>query len=433
MDEILVRTHLLNAQNEISAALKLIDTGPETVIRPGDNLLDILAQAEPGAVFSIDPQFVADLSFYDLPKPVTLKNLIDPGPSRVDTNLNGPLLKGILQTTQPNTVLSGLRLEGHTKDGTLISPGSQNVLDRCLLMGSVDGQHRGVAANNADIRVSRCHVGNIWHSQDTQAVAGFNKTRNLLVEDSFLEASGENIIFGGDDCESESAIPQDITITDCHLYKPPHWKDTPGLTVKNLYELKNCLRVVMKRCHLENNWVNGQDGFAIVLTVRNQDGGNPYATIEDCLIEDCIVTRSPAGVSILGRDYRNVSKIMRNMVLRKVRFEEINDTYSGNGRQMMISGGPKDFIVDQCRWNTVTNPHSAIVFDQEENKLEGFQYTGNYAHEGDYGIHGTSAPGLGVKALDFYCPQGYTWERNTIVDYAPYIVWPAGTELVPLP
>ncbi|MFB3852293.1 MAG: hypothetical protein ACE148_00565 [Vicinamibacterales bacterium] len=43
--------------------------------------------------------------------------------------------------------------------------------------------------------------------------------------------------------------------------------------VKNLFELKNALRVTVEANLFENNWQAAQAGYAIVFTPRNQDGG----------------------------------------------------------------------------------------------------------------------------------------------------------------
>ena len=50
--------------------------------------------------------------------------------------------------------------------------------------------------------------------------------------------------------------------------------DHPGDSwlVKNLFELKNARNVLVERNVFENNWANGQAGYAILFTPRNQEG-----------------------------------------------------------------------------------------------------------------------------------------------------------------
>jgi hypothetical protein len=71
------------------------------------------------------------------------------------------------------------------------------------------------------------------------------------IMNNFLEASGENILFGG---APGSTTPADIEIRRNHLFKPMNWKagrpDFVGsaandpFIVKNLFELKNAQRVL---------------------------------------------------------------------------------------------------------------------------------------------------------------------------------------------
>jgi hypothetical protein len=311
-----------------------------------------------------------------------------------------------------------------------VTVGERTTLDRMICMGSPDGQHRGVMANAAGVVITRSHIGNIWKDQDTQAICGTTGTKNLLVDDCHLEASGENVLFGGDDNASESLTPQDILISNSYLFKPPSWRDKPGCTCKNLYELKAAFRAVLRGCTLENSWVGGQGGEAIVLTVRNQDGGSPWNSIDDCVIEDCAVLNTGAGVNILGRDYRFPSKVMTNMVLRRLRFEGMDPwAFGGTGRQIFISGGPKNLSIEDCSFKG-QHLNSLLSFDQPEHLLEGFVYRRNYAQEGEYGVIGTSAPALGTSALEMYAP-GYTWADVTIQKTAGYhIDYPEGTTLV---
>lgn len=433
MTDKLIRDHLLTAQTEISAALRLLDD-TATVVRPGDNLLALLADAEPGATFALDPAFCADLGDYVLPKPVTLKSLVDPGPARVTADLPGPILRGC-GTVQPGTVLSGIRFEGLTKHGTVITAADDLVLDRIVVLGSPEGQHRGLAVNAQRLRISRCHVGGIWRDGfDTQAIAGWTRTKDVLIEDCFLEAAGENVMFGGADAGSEDGIPQDVTMVDCHLFKPLAWRDLKCV-VKNLYELKNAKRITLRRCTLEHCWAAGQSGFGIVLTVRNQaaDDANPWSTIRDCVIEGCVMYGTAGGLQILARDDGGRPSVpMENLLVRGNRFVHISpeEFGSNNGRQLQLAGGGINVCFEDNVWDGA-RLHSAILFDQPALKWTGLVYRDNRAHEGSYGIFGQGAPGTGKKAIDFYCPDGYTWERNVIVDYPERTVaWPPGTTLV---
>jgi hypothetical protein len=116
---------------------------------------------------------------------------------------------------------------------------------------------------------------------DAQAIAGGAGDRPMgpfKIVNNFLEASGENIIFGG---AAATATPADIEIRHNHFFKPVLWMlGQPGFVggtsghpfiVKNLFEIKNAQRVLFEGNILENTWGGfSQEGFAIVLTPKNQ-------------------------------------------------------------------------------------------------------------------------------------------------------------------
>jgi len=103
-------------------------------------------------------------------------------------------------------------------------------------------------------------------------------------------------------------VPSDIEIRHNHFVKPLSWKaDDPtyagtAWTVKNLFELKNAQRVLVDGNVFEYNWPAAQNGFAILFTVRNQDGHAPWSTVADVVFSNNIVRHArPASTSWAGR------------------------------------------------------------------------------------------------------------------------------------
>jgi len=86
--------------------------------------------------------------------------------------------------------------------------------------------------------------------------------------------------------------------------------------VKNLLELKNARRVTIQANTLEYNWQAAQSGFAILFTVRNQDGGCPWCQVEQVTFANNVVRHSAAGVSILGFDDTHPSQQTRSITIR---------------------------------------------------------------------------------------------------------------------
>src|SRR5581483_9883033 len=114
---------------------------------------------------------------------------------------------------------------------------------------------------------------------DSQAIAGGNGSivaGPILIANNFVEASGESFIFGGG---SATTTPTDLVIVQNHSFKPMTWfmpTGTPPANyamVKNLGELKNCVRCLMEDNIFENDWTGYQGdqfGTAILFTPKNQ-------------------------------------------------------------------------------------------------------------------------------------------------------------------
>jgi hypothetical protein len=60
--------------------------------------------------------------------------------------------------------------------------------------------------------------------QDTQAICGWNGPGPFLIENNYLEAAGENVMFGGSDPSIPHLVPNDITIRRRNLiWWPVAW------------------------------------------------------------------------------------------------------------------------------------------------------------------------------------------------------------------
>ena len=131
------------------------------------------------------------------------------------------------------------------------------------------------------------------------------------IVNNFLEASGENILFGG---AQSATTPADIEIGHNHIFKPMIWmQGQPGYVggangnpfiVKNLFELKNAQRILLEANIMEGSWGGfSQTGYAILLTPVDQqsgDGSNlcPICQVTDVTIRYNIIKHVGAGLQI---------------------------------------------------------------------------------------------------------------------------------------
>jgi PKD repeat protein len=90
----------------------------------------------------------------------------------------------------------------------------------------VYGQKRGIALNGADVIIRDSHVSDCKAvGQDTQAIGGWNGPGPFLIENNYLEATGENVLFGGADPAIPYLVPTGITVRRNHLSRPMAWRD----------------------------------------------------------------------------------------------------------------------------------------------------------------------------------------------------------------
>ena len=290
------------------------------------------------------------------------------------------------------------------------------VVDRVYMHGDPAlGRRRGISLNSASTTITNSYISDIKAiARDAQAICGWNGPGPFVITNNYLEASSENILFGGADPSIANLVPADITITGNTLAKPERWRQERW-EIKNLLELKNARRVVIRDNTLEYNWLQAQTGFAVLFTVRNQDGGCPWCEISDVLFENNLVRHSGGGVSFLGVDNNHPSKQVRGIVIRNNVFTDIdNQHWGGSGYAFLITGGPRDITIDH---NTIVQEHGAGFIQVDGPQIPGFVFTNNIVSHNVYGIAGTSrAPGK--DALNAFFPNAQ-FSGNVIADGDP--------------
>ena len=303
--------------------------------------------------------------------------------------------------------------DGSSAQNTLAAVPHDLTVDRVYIHGDASvGQKRGISLNSARTNVLNSYIGDIKAiGQDSQAVGGWNGPGPFTIENNYLEAAGENIMFGGADPAIPDLVPSDISIKRNHLSKTVSWRSQKW-TVKNLLELKNARRVTIADNLLEYNWLAGQTGFAVLFTVRNQDGRCRWCQVEDVVFERNIVRHVAAGVSILGYDDINPSRQTRSITIRHNVFADVDsERWGGNGYFLMIQGEPRDIVIDH---NTIIQDHAYGIAVAGGPPILGFAFTNNLARHNSYGFIGTDrAPGQ--DSINAYFP-GSTITANVIAD-----------------
>ena len=100
------------------------------------------------------------------------------------------------------------------------------VIDRCYVHGDRQlGARRGIAMNSRDTAVVHSYLSDFKEvGADSQAIAGWNGTGPFMIADNYLEAAGENVLFGGADPAIPDLVPEDIEVLRNHMAKPLAWR-----------------------------------------------------------------------------------------------------------------------------------------------------------------------------------------------------------------
>jgi hypothetical protein len=172
------------------------------------------------------------------------------------------------------------------------------------------GAHRGIALNSGSTTIENSYFEDfISTGQDTQAICGWNGSGPFLIQNNHLEAGTEIVNFGGARTAISGVVPSNITIQNNEFYKPTRYyagsSDYAGIKVwaKNMIEFKNGQNVLIQNNTFTNNFTQAdQLGFAILLTVRDESGAVPWATVSHVTVKNNIFNHIGGGAFLMGHD-----------------------------------------------------------------------------------------------------------------------------------
>ena len=250
----------------------------------------------------------------------------------------------------------------------------------------------------------------------------------FLIENNYIEAAAENVMFGGNDPSIPNLVPSNITIRRNLISKPLAWR-SQNWTVKNLVEFKNARSVIVEGNTIENNWAAGQTGYAFVITPRDQDGSAPWSVVRDIVIQDNVIRHVAAVFNILGFDDLASSQQTVNVTVRNNLAYDVSTFYGTSSnpapaRLALIGAGPQAVTFDH---NTVDNDGSATIYlyggyAPAGQQVAGFALTNNLLRDNSYGVYGDKA-GEGTLGLTAYTTNGVV-RRNTFAGAAPRSIRP---------
>ena len=301
------------------------------------------------------------------------------------------------------------------------------VLDRLYVHGQTGSNFtRCIALNSAstaivDSWISDCHARGL----DSQAIAGWNGPGPYLIENNFLSAAGENVMFGGADPGTPNLVPSDITIRRNHFYKPTSW--TGVWTVKNLFELKSARRLLIEGNVFENNWADAQTGMAIVIKSTNGGGTAPWQGTTDVTFRYNIVRNSPQGLNIAAHPEPSPVVPVARVNVENNLFENIG-LFNGSlsGRMLILMNDLHDItIANNTMMHNTTESGLMAILDNSDGLARNIVMRDNVATKGGpYGALLYSGIRIGSLSLDAYASGSWSFDRNVVIGIdAEYVPW----------
>jgi hypothetical protein len=265
------------------------------------------------------------------------------------------------------------------------------VLDRSYVHGSPSQDvRRCVMLNSAstaivDSYVAECHS----HNGDSQAIVGWNGPGPYKITNNRLEGAHENIAFGGADPSVPNLVPSDIEIRRNHIIKPLAWKGV--WTVKNLFELKAGRRVLVEGNVFENNWVDGQNGFAFLWWSVNAEGRAPWTVTEDLTFRYNRVLNVAGGFNF-GASAGSPDPVPMHRVT--IAHNVLTGLDGSNGRAFQILGAPRGVTIVH---NTAIGVAHDVLFANPSGALPSLVFRDNVTG-GHYNFF-ASGWGMGAAGL----------------------------------
>ena len=352
---------------------------------------------------------------------------------KIRATQNGPAFKTVGAASYYRLLFLEILSGSATSTATLVELGSSGtsqsslasvphhlVIDRCYIHGNPSTeQRRGIALNSAETQILNSYVSDIKAtSVDAQAIAGWNGPGPFLIENNYLEAAAENILFGGSDPTIQDLVPSNITIRRNLISKPPAWM-TQAWTMKNLIEFKNADTVLVEGNTIENNWAANQQGYAILFTPRNSDNTAPWSVVQNVTVQSNVIRHVAAVFNIYGYDDNATSRQTNTIVIRNNLVYDVRGAYArpgltGNGWFAIVGNGPRDITFDH---NTIDyeGNDGVLLYEAKiaaNTPIRGFVFTNNLLRDNAYAIFGSGSQ-PGTVSLNAYAP-GWVVMRNAI-------------------
>lgn len=117
--------------------------------------------------------------------------------------------------------------DGSSAQNTLARVPHHLVLSHLYVHGDpLVGQKRGIALNAAHVTIKDSYIAECKGvGIDTQAIGGWNGPGPYVIDNNYLEGSGENVLIGGADPSITGLVADGITFRRNHVARPMEWRN----------------------------------------------------------------------------------------------------------------------------------------------------------------------------------------------------------------
>lgn len=338
-----------------------------------------------------------------------------------------------------------------------ISKIPQNIIfDRCILNGGEFCENKfGLMFAVRRSAVRNCYIYNFWsrnlHWDDTAGICSWNTDGGNLIENNYIDSSGENWFIGGGN-QNCGANNEDWVFRRNHfrknyaLYHGKSFDDVTGAAlddslkcvIKNLGETKQCNRVVIEDNIFEQSFQEatagqGSTAHTHKLTDYGSPGHDPKSGNQ--LFRGNLTRKAGILLSLIGNQDGNTGNGREpGMYQREMHYlDNVFEDYctppfvppTGNAPRLILLGADATYPHGALSWdhNTVVtevaNPNASgtifTVGTNQANSVERLDIVRSILHWGQYGI--TAQGSGGQAALNATCTEWH-FDDNLILKAA---------------
>ncbi|MCH9646699.1 MAG: carbohydrate-binding protein [Deltaproteobacteria bacterium] len=274
---------------------------------------------------------------------------------------------------------------------------------------------------------------------DSQVAYSVNGRGAHVYLNSYLEASTENILYGGADVDVKGHTPTNVEIRRCHFTKNEDWKpafpqQAAPYSLKNLLELKIGRRIYVEGSVFGPFWYGGRDsGQGNAFNFGSlPERASPWTSVEDFVLENSLVS-DVSGISRVSRDGSAVwsgygARKVVGTTFKNVLVDGINDFAPANGasRLLVLANQAEDISFENITVVDGAENSDQVIWMESSDSFR-FRLTDSIIGLGG-GLSFFSSSGRGNCALNFGtggsnftlpCPQDGSWDvsGNIFVRY----------------